>query len=221
MQLRYEVEQVLDSRGSPPELEYLVQWKHFSVEDATWEKARSELLKTEAARGALARFKKASIRKSTPQEHVQLPSGSRKRSVDGTPRCGEPSTAVRWTRQVVRSIEPNERAGASPRILNGGSGELPMIQARPAAQVEVLDREHRYWLVLRQATATGKCTVVPLLAAGRFGGCGRRAGRIRWKPAALKQGYEREVSVNALQVRLKPTDPRSTYIPPFCSSHLA
>ena len=57
----------------------------------------------------------------------------------------------------------------------------------PPAEPTVLDKEHRYWLVIRFASTTSKCTLVPLLAAGRFGGCGRRAGRIRWKPAPLKQ----------------------------------
>ena len=43
-------------------------------------------------------------------------------------------------------------------------------------------------------------TLVPLLANGRFGGTGRRAGRIRWRPAPLKQGYERDAAASTLEL---------------------
>lgn len=46
LQLRYEVERVLDTRGQ----QYLIKWKHLPLEDATWERASSELLTTAAAK---------------------------------------------------------------------------------------------------------------------------------------------------------------------------
>mmetsp|Transcript_10861 Transcript_10861/g.24239 ORF Transcript_10861/g.24239 Transcript_10861/m.24239 type:complete len:728 (+) Transcript_10861:318-2501(+) len=205
LQLRYEVEEVLDSRGARHDMEYLVRWKHLSVEDATWEGARSELLSTEAARAAIALFKKpASSRRGTPTVGMPLeltPLGKRERSADVAARLAGASGTSRLTHMVVRSVEAHERTAISPRIFNGGLGEPPALHAGVKAEGSgVLEREHRYWLVVRCSATTGKCTVLPLLSAGRFGGCGRRAGRIRWKPAPPKQGYEREVPRSSLQL---------------------
>jgi len=90
----------------------------------------------------------------------------------------------------------------SPRIFRGGLGEAPELLSTTQDEnaQPILEKEHRYWFVLRYVASTTKCTLVPLLACGRFGGCGRRAGRVRWKPAPLKQGYEREVLAPTLQL---------------------
>ena len=53
---------------------------------------------------------------------------------------------------------------------------------------------------VRYASISNKCTLVPLLAAGRFGGCGRRAGRVRWRAAPLKQGFERDAQASMLEL---------------------
>ena len=58
LQLRYEVERILQSRGTTSDLQYLVKWKHFSLDDATWEAPATELLKTEVAKAAILRWKK-------------------------------------------------------------------------------------------------------------------------------------------------------------------
>lgn len=201
-QLRHEVEEILDSRGGRKQLQYLVKWKHFSREEATWEGALSELLKTEAARAAISRFNMPSSYGETTRESSPVSSPRpRKRSLDSSSRDSYPTEHSEWNQQIVRSIQPNERTAASPRIFNGGLGEPPAIcPEEPADDKHLLEKEHRYWLVVRYCASTEHCMVVPLLAAGRFGGCGRRAGRIRWRPAPLKQGYEREVLKSCLQL---------------------
>uniref|UniRef100_A0A7S3B222 Chromo domain-containing protein n=1 Tax=Haptolina ericina TaxID=156174 RepID=A0A7S3B222_9EUKA len=213
LQLRYEVEQIVDCRGSNADLEYLVKWKHFSLDDATWEPTTAELLKSEVAKAAISRFKKHSGRGGPQQPSPAASAGggalsNRKRpaGTDGGKWGDGVTGAARWAHKVVRSLYVPEQA-VSPRIFTGGLGELPKdrMAINPPAEPTVLDKEHRYWLVIRFASTTSKCTLVPLLAAGRFGGCGRRAGRIRWKPAPLKQGHEREAYTSALE--LVPSEP--------------
>lgn len=90
---------------------------------------------------------------------------------------------------------------ASPRIFRGGLGEAPELLDPPdERQQAILDKEHRYWYVVRYVSSSTRCTLVPLLACGRFGGCGRRAGRVRWKPSPLKQGYERDCLAPNLEI---------------------
>ena len=207
LQLRFEVERVVDERGSGNSLEYLVKWRHCALSDATWESAQSDCLKTEIGSGALSRYLK-SHRKGGGGMHSPGPSyggdgsnSSRKRPM-GTAPAG-PAHGPWWARKVVRAkpemIEPE------PVYLNavfrGGLGEAPELLIPPEEQEKpILDKEHRYWYVLRYVASTTKCTLVPLLACGRFGGCGRRAGRVRWKPAPLKQGYEREAMADTLEI---------------------
>jgi hypothetical protein len=104
----------------------------------------------------------------------------------------------------VRSLlhdQAPEPVLAGDRIFQGGLGEMPrmpnsaLVEANPSHSLE---REHRFWLVVRYAPISNKCTLVPLHAAGRFGGCGRRAGRIRWRPAPLKEGFERDAQASTL-----------------------
>lgn len=186
LQLRYEVELVLEEDSSAGR--QLVKWKHLSKEDATWESADSELLQTDAAREALAHFRKHGPHTTSEDAGLEPLSSIRKRPA--------PSKPPRWNHCIVRSTLPTEPT-ASPRIFNGGLGE-PL--RAPLEEDATLSREHRYWLVVRFAASSGKCTLVPLIASGRFGGCGRRAGRIRWKPAPLKQGHDREAHTSTLQV---------------------
>jgi len=91
----------------------------------------------------------------------------------------------------------------SPRIFHGGLGEprTPQPQQRTPAEINPnIDKEHRFWWILRFVASSHKCTLLPLVAAGRFGGCGRRAGRIRWRAAPEKRGYEREIHASMLQL---------------------
>jgi hypothetical protein len=190
LQLRYEVEKIVDSRHG----QYLVKWKHLPLEEATWERTSSELLTSQAAKLAIGRFKKH------PPSHHKSDAGS-------SSHHGKKSDhGPRWSHKVVRPIPGMEVVEDSmwmlpPPTFFGGLGEPP----RPRTVDEGvgptgLDREHRYWLVVRYASISNKCTLVPLLAAGRFGGCGRRAGRIRWRPAPLKQGYERDAQASQLEL---------------------
>ena len=109
-----------------------------------------------------------------------------------------------WARRIVRL--KNDAAlppapSVSPRIFRGGLGEAPELLDHPEdRQQAILDKEHRYWYVVRYVSSSTRCTLVPLLACGRFGGCGRRAGRVRWKPSPLKQGYERDCLAPNLEI---------------------
>ena len=106
---------------------------------------------------------------------------------------------LRWAHKVVRLTEEAMQLVApavSPRAFKGGLGEPPT--PRGLVDEPILDKEHRFWLVIKHVSSTDKCTLLPLIATGRFGGCGRRAGRVRWKPAPLKQGYEREAMADTL-----------------------
>ena len=47
LQMRYEVDRVLDSRTHGGVLQYLVKWKHCPADDATWEAATADQLKSE------------------------------------------------------------------------------------------------------------------------------------------------------------------------------
>lgn len=205
LQLRYEVERIVDSRNG----KYLVKWKHLPLDDATWEQPTSELLQSPAAKAAISRFRKqpdASKRADAPNSH-------RKRVVPGGPSSSadaalDKGSAPRWSHKVVRPLRTEAglagvpgSLSVSPRIFNGGLGEPPRQRAfEDAVAPGGLDREHRYWLVVRYASISNKCTLVPLLASGRFGGCGRRAGRIRWRPAPLKQGFERDAQASMLEL---------------------
>ena len=212
LQLRYEVERILDSKNG----QYLVKWKHLPVDDATWEKATSELLQSPAAKAALGRFKKhppSQKSEGKRSHHGPLEQSHKKKSHHadaGSSTAAAAMSTPRWSHKVVRSLLHDQQAGlgtgsvgVSPRIFNGGLGEPPRqreIPVEAATPANGLEREHRYWLVVRYASISNKCTLVPLLASGRFGGCGRRAGRIRWRPAPLKQGYERDAQASSLEL---------------------
>ena len=199
LQLRYEVEKIVDSRHG----QYLVKWKHLAVEEATWERTTSELLNTAAAKAAIARYKKHPAGGSH-RAHDEGSSSHHAKRPNPALNAGGPRT---FSNKVVRPIRGIEGMGSvempPPRqVFNGGLGEPPR-QTAPVDQgvgPTGLDREHRYWLVVRYASISNKCTVVPLLANGRFGGCSRRAGRIRWKPAPLKEGYERDAQASMLEL---------------------
>ena len=219
LQLRFEIDRVLDERGSGSGLEYFVKWKHCAVDDATWESAQSDCIHSEVGQAVLNRYLKSHHKKglgghSSPHvgSHHGEP-GSRKRAALAALAEGPPHGPW-WARKVVRA-KPEAMPVpllAGPRIFRGGLGEQPELlnayeQQQLALQQEqqaalqqhgTLEKEHRYWYVLRYVASTTKCTLVPLLAGGRFGGCGRRAGRVRWKPAPLKQGYEREAMADTL-----------------------
>ena len=207
LQLRYEVEKIVDFRNG----QYLVKWRHLAVEEATWEKPEGELMQSPAAKAAIARFRKqpeGGKRKAdgdAPRSHKKGAGSSSDGSALPSIRPAEPP---KWSEKVVRPIRDLYPAvsaiTSSPRIFNGGLGEPPrqrMFADQPVdAGPPGLEREHRYWLVVRYASMSNKCTLVPLLANGRFGGTGRRAGRIRWRPAPLKQGYERDAAASTLEL---------------------
>lgn len=216
LQLRFEIERVLDQRGSGSGLEYLVKWKHCAVADGTWESAQSDCLRSEVGQSVLNRYLKSHHKKGVGAHGSGGgggEGGSRKRALAALAEA--PPHGPWWTRKVVRAKpegQPVVPLLAGPRIFRGGLGEAPELlnayeQAQLQAQQEQLEalqeqtgleKEHRYWYVLRYVASTTKCTLVPLIAGGRFGGCGRRAGRVRWKPAPLKQGYEREAMADTL-----------------------
>ena len=207
LQLRYEVERIVGVKGD----RYLVKWKHLSVEEATWEKVGSELLSTANAKAAIQRFKKSESKKGH---------GDRSGGGGGAGAAGssaehakrKPDGPVRWHHRIVRPLPQHEPLGSAAgaaaafpigQAFNGGLGEPPRLNVAPPAEVIApggLEREHRYWLVVKYVSLSNKCTLVPLMASGRFGGCGRRAGRIRWKAAPLKQGYERDAQASVLEV---------------------
>jgi hypothetical protein len=204
LQLRYEVEKILDSKGPHGSTQYLVKWKHLTVDDATWEKATSELMQSSAAKAALARFRKQPSGGSKRSHHGPSEGSSNAKHVEETSTRGAPSATPRWSHRIVRSLlhdQAPEPVLAGDRIFQGGLGEMPrmpnsaLVEANPSHSLE---REHRFWLVVRYAPISNKCTLVPLHAAGRFGGCGRRAGRIRWRPAPLKEGFERDAQASTL-----------------------
>jgi len=243
LQLRYEVERVLDQReGSASQVEYLVKWKHFAVEDATWEDSSSEYFKPDVAKSALLRYRKLLKRKEPGDKTPAVVSCKRKgraseashkrvghdadtllsglaraaggRSDSPRQRGGDESARRRaadtpvvrgcaWMRQIVRLPHGMEEEQQLPsqRIFEGGLGEpRALLSPQPGeAKGAPPDREYRYWYVARYSSATGKCTLLPLLPFGRFGGCGRRAGRIRWRVAPHKHGYEREAHSEFLQ----------------------
>ena len=235
LQMRYEVDRILDSRTHGGALQYLVKWKNCPADDATWEPATAEPLKSEpgalthvcihplstgltsplsrthahpdhsipvrpssAARAALARFRKHQHRRQSGEAtHLPLsPGSSRKRGLSVAVSQTAPGPA--WARKIVRAQSSEQTQTVSPRIFQGGLGEPPT--RRPEPDTPVLDKEHRFWWVARFHASSQKCTLLPLLASGRFGGCGRRAGRVRWRAAPEKQGYEREAHASVLQV---------------------
>mgnify|MGYP004063197001 CR=1 FL=1 len=121
---------------------------------------------------------------------------------------------LRWAHKVVRLTEEAMQLVApavSPRAFKGGLGEPPT--PRGLVDEPILDKEHRFWLVIKHVSSTDKCTLLPLIATGRFGGCGRRAGRVRWRVAPEKQGFEREVHIDMLQVPALP--PPWSILPPL------
>ena len=83
---------------------------------------------------------------------------------------------LRWAHKVVRLTEEAMQLVApavSPRAFKGGLGEPPT--PRGLVDEPILDKEHRFWLVIKHVSSTDKCTLLPLIATGRFGGCGRRS----------------------------------------------
>lgn len=127
---------------------------------------------------------------------------------------------------MVRSLHANEIELIPVGFFKGGLGEAPRPKGPeesaipPSSSLHAagsssaappllgpgghlyghLDREHRYWLVTKYVQSSNRCTLVPLLANGRFGGCGRRAGRIRWRAAPLREGYERDAPASTLEL---------------------
>ena len=154
---------------------------------------------------ALSRFRKHQHRASSSlTSPIVSPGSARKRAIGNwdAPPLASPS----WAKKVVRVHQPEvQPLATSPRVFHGGLGE-PRAPRSPAAppvgggEGAVLDKEHRYWWISRFVASSHKCTLLPLVAAGRFGGCGRRAGRLRWRVAPEKRGFEREVSASLLQV---------------------
>ncbi|EOD24760.1 hypothetical protein EMIHUDRAFT_457715, partial [Emiliania huxleyi CCMP1516] len=70
LQLCYEPERIMEQRlGETGEVQYLIKWKHCPPESNTWEYAGAELLKSEAAKAALARFRKHVRKDALPSVH--------------------------------------------------------------------------------------------------------------------------------------------------------
>ena len=111
-----------------------MKWKHFSLDDATWEPTTAELLKSEVAKAAISRFKKHSGRGGPQQPSPAASAGggalsNRKRpaGTDGGKWGDGVTGAARWAHKVVRSLYVPEQA-VSPRIFTGGLGELPKVE---------------------------------------------------------------------------------------------
>ena len=124
LQLRYEVERIVGVKGD----RYLVKWKHLSVEEATWEKAGSELLSTANAKAAIQRFKKSESKKGH---------GDRSGGGGGAGAAGssaehakrKPDGPVRWHHRIVRPLP--RRAARERRRGGGGLPDRAGVQRRP------------------------------------------------------------------------------------------
>mmetsp|Transcript_27335 Transcript_27335/g.83096 ORF Transcript_27335/g.83096 Transcript_27335/m.83096 type:complete len:1063 (-) Transcript_27335:1086-4274(-) len=216
LQLCMEVDRVLEAKVGPDGVELLrVKWRHCAEKDATWECATADAMQSAAAKAALAKFRKAQ-RKEQPAEDGRVAarggSGGRGRG-RSLGRSAENETVAPgrwWMGRVVRSLGGQDTMSPSRgRIFRGGLGEPCSSSPEavtPAAELAdgdvalPLEREHRFWYIADFHEKSKRCLLRPLLAAGRFGGCGRRAGRVRWRPAEVGKGLEREAAADTLQL---------------------
>jgi hypothetical protein len=211
LQLCLEVDRIVDARVGEDGCEMLrIKWRHCAEHDATWERAGAAVLLSVAAKAALAKFRKQQRKEQAASSGMHSALAARRHG-GGEPAPFELSSCEPgpwWAGYVARSLGGNDPPSpARNRIFHGGLGEpraphpLPLSHAGAAdAPPTPLEREHRFWYVVNFEPATGTCTVLPLLSSGRFGGCGRRAGRMRWRLAERGEGHEREVLASCLQL---------------------
>jgi hypothetical protein len=205
-----EVDRIVDSRIGDDGCEMLqVKWRHCAAHDATWERANAPVLQSGPAKAAVAKFRKQQRREQAASSGMHAALSSPRRN--GRPSGDRPSAELSscepgpwWAGHVARALGGrNLPPPARGRIFHGGLGEpnAPSPPTQPSADAPpALGREHRFWFVVGFDSAAHTCTVLPLLSAGRFGGCGRRAGRMRWRTAAAGQGNERQVLASSLQL---------------------
>lgn len=213
LQLCLEVDRIVDARVGDDGCEMLrVKWRHCAAHEATWERAGAAVLLSGPAKAAVAKFRKQQRKQQAASSSMHAALSPRAGRHARSPAERAPADAASsepgpwWAGYVARSL--GGRDPPSPtrgRIFHGGLGEPNAPLALPshapdAAPPAPLEREHRFWYIVGFEPATHTCTVLPLLSAGRFGGCGRRAGRMRWRTAERGQGHERQVPASCLQL---------------------
>ena len=185
------------------------------------------MFRSEAAKAALVKWRKHQHRKGNG-EPSPVPGSPGHKRLWGAAAAQPPGPW--WATRIVRLQRDPWAEGAvrQPLVFAGGVGEPPPRPCAPCASLAPiaeggrgggasasaeapqpplaeeapppLEKEHKFWSVLKFVSSSHKCILLPLIAAGRFGGCGRRAGRIRWRAAPEKQGYERESNASLLQL---------------------
>ena len=151
------------------------------------------------AQAALGRRRRTAAGALVGHAHRAAPARSvgRGRSPAASRLCGRRRRAAAAALRAVREPRADRRGG------EGGGASASAEAPQPPLAEEApppLEKEHKFWSVLKFVSSSHKCILLPLIAAGRFGGCGRRAGRIRWRAAPEKQGYERESNASLLQL---------------------
>ena len=134
LQLRWEVERVLEAREHAGAQQYLVKWKHCIVEDATWENATSDMFRSEAAKAALVKWRKHQHRKGNG-EPSPVPGSPGHKRLWGAAAAQPPGPW--WATRIVRLQRDPWAEGAvrQPLVFAGGVGEPPPRPYAPCASL--------------------------------------------------------------------------------------
>jgi len=176
MEVRFEVEKVVDKRIWNGALQYFIKWKNFNVADNSWE----PLENLEGSEDIIAAFEakytpKVSAGKRRPKKNVFLsPVIPRQTSEKPSPKGGE-----KEGRGYVRVYSLMNKVVKAP------VGGLP---------------GHTYYFILNFDAETDTCTLGAMYQAGVFGR-GTREDRPRWKVVSEAEASP-ELVVPALEVEV-------------------